>query len=165
MKPTPEELVKKYIRLVYYYAKRWLTNENDIDDIVQETFKKALMKYNAFIYQNDGQLKAWLLIICRNTVFDQAKIQKPLALKDEIEIVDSEVDTFLDQEIAKEEIKMLKKSLISLEANDYEVIRLRYFEEIPFKDIAAILKITETGAKMRCYRALNKLRKEFTKWN
>jgi len=42
-----------------------------------------------------------------------------------------------------------------------EVLQLRFFEEKDFKEIAFILDITESGAKMRAYRALDRLRKNF----
>ncbi len=42
-----------------------------------------------------------------------------------------------------------------------EVLQLRFFEEKDFKEIAFILDITESGAKMRTYRALDRLRKDF----
>jgi len=54
-----------------------------------------------------------------------------------------------------------------------EVLELRFFEDKDFKEIAFILNITESGAKMRTYRALDRLRKNFNlsikydgkKWN
>jgi RNA polymerase sigma-70 factor (ECF subfamily) len=42
-----------------------------------------------------------------------------------------------------------------------EVLQLRFFEDKDFKEIAFILSITESGAKMRTYRALDRLRKNF----
>jgi RNA polymerase sigma-70 factor (ECF subfamily) len=42
-----------------------------------------------------------------------------------------------------------------------EVLELRFFEDKDFKEISYILDITESGAKMRTYRALDRLRKNF----
>ena len=42
-----------------------------------------------------------------------------------------------------------------------EVLELRFFEDKDFKEIAFILDISESGAKMRTYRALDRLRKNF----
>jgi RNA polymerase sigma-70 factor (ECF subfamily) len=42
-----------------------------------------------------------------------------------------------------------------------EVLELRFFEDKDFKEIAFILDITESGAKMRTYRALDRLRTKF----
>ena len=42
-----------------------------------------------------------------------------------------------------------------------EVLELRFFEDKDFKEIAFILEITESGAKMRTYRALDRLRTKF----
>ena len=42
-----------------------------------------------------------------------------------------------------------------------QVLELRFFEDKDFKEIAFILEMTESGAKMRTYRALDKLRRHF----
>ena len=42
-----------------------------------------------------------------------------------------------------------------------QVLELRFFEDKDFKEIAFILDITESGAKMRTYRALDRLRQQF----
>ena len=42
-----------------------------------------------------------------------------------------------------------------------EVLQLRFFEDKDFAEIAFILDISESGAKMRTYRALDRLRKNF----
>ena len=166
MKPTYEELVKKYINLVYYYTKRWIYKKEDIDDIVQETYKKALMKYGNFIYQSDAQLKSWLLTICRNTIFDTNKQKKQTVTFDddmEMTLADTKTESWLEKEIKREEAIALKNTLNKLNDNDHDVIRLRYFDDLSFKEIAPVLGISEATAKMRCYRTLEKLRKEMSK--
>lgn len=162
MKPTREELVKQYINLVYFYTKKWVNNQEDVDDIVQETYKKVFMNYQNFNYQNDGQLKAWMLTICRNIIFDQSKIKKGVSLDEIVEVYasDHNPDQLIEQEISNEQVSFLKQSLEKLDKGDYDIVRMRYFDEIQFKEIAAVLKTNEATAKMRCYRALNKLRKD-----
>ena len=166
MKPTKEELVKRYINLVYYYAKRWVHNRDDVDYMVQDTYTKALMKYDSFVYASDNQLKSWLLIICRNTIFDVHKLKKPtLTFDTEMEAthIDSKAESWLDEEIKREDVEVLKNILKTLDDHDYEIIRLRYFDDLSFDEIASVFNVPEATAKMRCYRALKKLRKELSK--
>ncbi|HSW48158.1 MAG TPA: sigma-70 family RNA polymerase sigma factor [Candidatus Saccharimonadales bacterium] len=162
MKPTYEELVKKYIGLIYFFAKRWVYDREDTDDVVSETYKKALIRYDNFDYQTDNQLKSWLLTICRNTVIDNQRLKKPTVSLDEtLEVADSQndIEKWMDQEIANENVIKLKSAIGKLNETDYDIITMKYFEELTFKEIAEVLDITESKAKMRCYRALTKLKK------
>ena len=63
----------------------------------------------------------------------------------------------------EDQIAMLKTSFTYLSSADYLIIEMRYFEERPFKEIAEILEITETNAKVKTYRALDKLKKVISK--
>ena len=59
---------------------------------------------------------------------------------------------------------MIEKLLVfmnDLPTDMLQVLELRFFEDKDFKEIAFILDITESGAKMRTYRALDKLRTKF----
>lgn len=163
MKPTREELVKNYINLVYYFARRWAVRPEDADDMVQETYKKALMNYNAFNYQSESQLKSWLLTICRNTFMDSQKLKKKTTTMD-INVIEDETTTegWLEGEIKKEEKDTLKQSLQQLDSDEFDVINLRYLNDFSFKQLAETLHLSEAQAKMRCYRAIAKLKKLIT---
>jgi RNA polymerase sigma-70 factor (ECF subfamily) len=50
-----------------------------------------------------------------------------------------------------------------LTPNELQIIELRYFQQRPFKEVADILGITETHAKVKVYRTLEKMRKYFLK--
>ncbi len=167
MKPTQEELVKRYINLVYYYAKRWLSKREDIDDIVQETYKKALMHYETLTYQSENQLKSWLLMICRNTIFDAHKLKKQTVsfnAEMEADFEDTKIESWLEIAIKEEDDFLLKKLLHQLNESDFDIIRLRYFDELSFREIAEILSVTEARVKMRCYRVIEKMRRETNKY-
>ena len=62
-----------------------------------------------------------------------------------------------DEEMIQKLIHFMK----DLPTEMLHVLELRFFEDKDFKEIAFILDITESGAKMRTYRALDKLRKNF----
>ncbi|MCS6974277.1 MAG: sigma-70 family RNA polymerase sigma factor, partial [Cyclobacteriaceae bacterium] len=62
-----------------------------------------------------------------------------------------------DEELLQRMLTYLK----DLPTEMLEVLELRFFEDKDFKEIAYILGITESGAKMRTYRALDRLRKKF----
>jgi RNA polymerase sigma-70 factor (ECF subfamily) len=53
----------------------------------------------------------------------------------------------------------LLQSLDQLREHDLEIVEMRFFEQRPFKEIAEFLEITESNAKVRTYRVLDKLKK------
>ena len=64
-------------------------------------------------------------------------------------------------EFTQEQIDILIGTLNELPTETMEVLELRFFEGKSFREISYILNIGESGAKMRLYRAVEKLRKQF----
>lgn len=162
MKPPFDQVVKNYIKLVYFFAKKSMSNQEDIDDIVQETFLKAMKSYDRFAFKSEGELKSWLLTICRHLIADFFRSNKKTVSieKNNIELFDdSDVEDLLDAQITKaNDIAKVKKELKNLAPSEQEIIRLRITEEMEFKDIAMALGSKEPAVKMRFYRALIKLK-------
>ena len=52
-------------------------------------------------------------------------------------------------------------ALKSLKEDEIQIIEMRYFEGLSFKEIAGQLNISESNAKVRCFRTIEKLRKKF----
>lgn len=161
-KPPFEDVVKNYIKLVYFFAKKSLYQQEDVDDIVQETFLKAMSNYKQFTFRSEGELKSWLLTICRHLITDQLRSKKNTVSieQNNIELFDhNDVENMLDAEITHEkDIEKVKKELLNLKAAEQEIIRLRIVEEMEFKEIATALASKEAAVKMRFYRALIKLK-------
>ena len=162
MKPPFDEVVKNYIRLVYFFAKKSLYHQEDVDDIVQETFLKAMNNYKQFTFKSDGELKSWLLTICRHLITDQIRSKKKTISieQNNIELFDpNDVEDLMEAEITHEkDIEKVKKELLTLKAAEQEIIRLRIVEEMEFKEIAVALGTKEAAVKMRFYRAIIKLK-------
>ena len=78
-------------------------------------------------------------------------------------LADSKTESWLEKEIKREEAIALRNILNKLNDNDHDIIRLRYYDELSFKEIALVLGISEATTKMRCYRTLEKLRKGMSK--
>jgi len=165
MKPTFENIVKDYIKLVYFFAKKSLSKQEDVDDAVQDTFAKAMKQYDNFTFKTEGELKSWLLTICRHTIIDGYRSNKSngyaISLDEhEIDVPDdNNLEEWLEEEISKkEDIHHVTKELQSMKADEQEIIKLRIYEEMGFKQIAGALDISEATAKMRFYRAISKLK-------
>ena len=70
--------------------------------------------------------------------------------------------TFFDsyhEEDSEENIKRLQLCLKELKVGEFEIIRLRFYEKLSFKEIGDVLEISENNAKVKCFRSIAKLKK------
>lgn len=164
MKPKYEDIIKNYINLVYFFAKKSLSNQEDVDDAVQETFLKAMKTYDRFTFKSEGELKSWLLTICRNVVIDSFRANKHMLSieANEIDVPDKDhTEEWLEEQVIQaQELEKVKKILKTMKPIEQELIRLRIFEEMEFNQIAIALDANEAAVKMRYYRAINKLKED-----
>jgi RNA polymerase sigma-70 factor (ECF subfamily) len=106
-------------------------------------------------------VSAWFYKIAGNEVnkhFRKTRKQKVFSLEEVRvrELIEQENEGY-----GEERIRQLMEFMNDLPTDMLEVLELRFFEEKDFKEISFILDITESGAKMRAYRALDKLRRKF----
>lgn len=118
--------------------------------------------YDNFDFKSEGQLKSWLLTICRHVITDMFRKNKNhLSIEqDNIQLFDdSDVEDLLDAEITQEQdVKKVKQQLKKLKPVEQEIIRLRVNEEMSFGEIASALGSKEANVKMRFYRSIVKLK-------
>jgi RNA polymerase sigma-70 factor (ECF subfamily) len=130
-----------------YNLARWLSgNEADARDIVQESFARALQYFGGF---RGGDARAWLLQIVRNTTYSWFK-SRTSAPRAEQHDTDEPMETPpgsaapqgadpLGAAIGDEEARALRRSIAELPAEFREVLVLREFEDMAYRDIAAIV--------------------------
>lgn len=154
------KLYDHYFDGIYGFVYRRTDDEEIAGDLTSQVFLKALQ--NLKKYQFRGlPFSAWLYRIASNEVnkFYRKKNRKVVfSLEEERvrEIIDED-----DDDPKEEHLKLLIESMNEMKTNVVEVLELRFFEGKNFKEIAYILDISESGAKMRTYRALEKLKDNF----
>jgi RNA polymerase sigma-70 factor (ECF subfamily) len=153
-------LYEKYFRRIFSFIYRQTDDEDLTADLCSQTFLSALK--NSGKYQFRGvPVSAWLYKIASNEVNKhfRKKNQTKVFSIEELrfrELFEQENDGW-DEEM----VEQLLNYLVDLPTEMLDVLQLRFFEDKDFKEIAFILDITESGAKMRTYRALDQLRKKF----
>lgn len=162
MKPPFTEVVSNYINLVYHFARRWTHGRGEIDDIVHETFLKALKTYDTFTFKTDSELKSWLLTICRHSILNRYREKSMLSLDEQQEIDGAEVNesllhTWLERLIQEETLQAIHAQLKQMQFLDQEVVKLRIDQELSFKEISIVLEVSEAAVKMRFYRVIQKI--------
>ncbi|HWA34677.1 MAG TPA: sigma-70 family RNA polymerase sigma factor [Cyclobacteriaceae bacterium] len=154
------ELYEKYFDRIYYFILRQTDDEETAGDLASQTFVNVLN--NLSKYQFRGlPFSAWLYKIASNEVnkFYRKKKGKKIYSIEEIKV--REIIERGNEDYDEEVIQRLLGYLKDLPAEMLQVLELRFFEDKDFKEIAFILDMTESGAKMRTYRALDKLRRNF----
>jgi len=154
------ELYEKYFDRIFNFIYRQTDDEDLTADISSQTFLIALN--NVERYQFRGvPFSAWLYKIASNEVNKHYRKQKRTNVFSIEEMRVRELMELANEEYDEEIIRRLLEYLKELPTDMLHVLELRFFEDKDFKEIAFILDITESGAKMRTYRALDRLRKNF----
>ncbi|TXB66191.1 sigma-70 family RNA polymerase sigma factor [Vicingus serpentipes] len=155
-------LYDKYFLQIFNYVYKRVYDTNEADEITSLIFAKALKRIKQ--YKSKGfPFGSWLFQIARNEVVDYfRKNQKNQCLSvslDELNYLMDSADE--DNSLIEEKENKTKKiinALTELNAEDLELIELRFFEDRSFSEIADILKIKETNARVKTHRAIAKLK-------
>lgn len=157
-------LIKKYNSRIYNHIRGILISHDDTHDVAQEVFIKVWQNINSF--RGDSGLFTWMYRIATNESLNFIRRNKKHTLF-QSETSEQYLTGLLtsEKEISGDEIQMkLQKALIKLPDQQRIVFNMRYFDNIKFKDIAIILKLSEGGAKSNYHIAEKKV-KEFLKNN
>lgn len=147
-----DDLYQKYAVIVFRTAYNFLLNKDDAEDIVQEVFIKYFISNKTF--NDDNHEKAWILTVTANLSKNvlRSKSRQNLELDDTIKIVDHKFDKAITNHLDLEE------AMKELTANQRLVIYLFYYEQIPIKNIAKIMKSNENTVKSHLLRAKSKMK-------
>jgi RNA polymerase sigma-70 factor, ECF subfamily len=153
-------LYERYFERIFNYIFRQTGDEATAADICSGVFLKALSNLNKFEFRGIP-FAAWLYKIASNEVKKYyRKHKRAIVFSIEENMVKDLIFDGYDEN-KEENIERMLEFLKELPTEMLEVLELRFFEGKEFKDIAFILDMTESGAKMRTYRALDKLRSKF----
>lgn len=151
-------LYDKYFEQIFRFVFRRTADQNLAADISSQVFLKAMQKLGG--YQFKGvPFSAWLYRIASNEIAQFYRDDKKNRV---VSIETTQLGELID-EIEEKDNEILRKAMITaidtLKHTDLQLIEMRFFEQRPFKEIADILDITESNAKVKTYRILEKLKK------
>ena len=153
-------LYEKYFDRIFNYIFTQTDDEDLTADLCSQTFLIALGHVHKYEFRG-VPVSAWFYKIASNEVnkhFNKTKSRKVYSL-DEVHL--RNLFEREDEEYSEELVFQLIDHMKDLPSEMLEVLQLRFFEEKEFKEISFILDISESSAKMRTYRALDKLRERF----
>lgn len=153
-------LYEKYFDRIYNYLYRQTDDEELAGDLCSQTFINALNNLGRYEFRG-LPFSAWLYKIAGNEVNKHYRKTKGKKIFSIEEVKLKELVEQADESWDEELVQQVMNYMSDLPTDMIQVLELRFFEDKDFKEIAFILDITESGAKMRTYRALDKLRTNF----
>ena len=144
-----------------------LTRDKDkADDLFQETFIRAIVKMKDGQYFNQGKFLYWLMRIARNLLIDDVRKQKK---GQAVNISDDELLTVIDcghpyksreDMLVAEELSGHMRQLMDLLPDEKrEVVLMRYYQGLQFKDIAEITNVSINTSLGRMRYAIRNMRR------
>jgi RNA polymerase sigma-70 factor (ECF subfamily) len=157
-----EFLYEQYFEKVYRFVfKRLSGNEEISGELTQITFIKAMHALPN--YEDRGfAFSSWLIRIAQNEInMYFRKLKKNFHVDvHENQLNQLSIELESEQTFSQEQQEKLVDLLNSLPEDKLDLIELRFFNGLSFKEIAEIYQITEANAKMKIYRIIEKLKEQ-----
>lgn len=153
------QLVRAYQQPLYRVIRRIVIDHAETDDLLQETFVKVWRHLGTF--RRDAKLSTWLYRIATNEALSHLRKKRrkffvPLA------DVEGELRGKLDSALAPDADdiqRRLQAAILQLPERQRVVFQLRYFDEMPYDDMAEVLGVTVGALKASYHHAVNKIEK------
>ncbi len=159
-------LLERYKDKLYSYIFYIIKNADLADDLFQETFVKAIMTIKQGRYVENGKFYPWLTRIAHNLLIDQFREERNenTISNDEVEgdlfnncmLADESTESVL---VYEQSLKDVKKLMDHLPDNQREVVFMRYYQDLSFKEISDITGVSINTALGRMRYAILNMRR------
>jgi RNA polymerase sigma-70 factor (ECF subfamily) len=159
-------LLERYKDKLYSYIYFSVRNDELAEDIFQETFVKAIVTIQQGRYTENGKFSAWLTRIAHNLIIDLFRQERN---ENVVSNDETEVDLFNNIKLSDDtiETKLVNEQVLSdvrrlvdvLPDNQREVVYMRFYQDLSFKEISEITGVSINTALGRMRYALLNLRR------
>jgi len=158
-------LIERHQSKIYGFIYSKINDRDLSDDIFQDTFIKVIKTIKSGTYKEEGKFLQWTLRIAHNLCIDHFRRQKRMPIIDpgderdifeHLEISDPSIEQML---ITNQIHTDVRKLIDFLPSEQREVLLMRHYEDLSFKEIAAITDVSINTALGRMRYALINLRK------
>ncbi|HSN92378.1 MAG TPA: sigma-70 family RNA polymerase sigma factor, partial [Anaeromyxobacteraceae bacterium] len=158
------ELVRRHEALVLSIARRYTRSPEDARDLAQRAFLRALEAVRRGIARGRREgfpFRRWLLRIAANLAKNHLRDRSRWARAPLETVSAAGPDAAADEALARaESARNVRRAVLRLPRRQREVLTLRIDAELPFREIAETLGITENAAKVSFHHAARRLRDE-----
>ena len=159
-------LLQRHQNRIFSYIYNIVKDKDLADDLFQETFVKAIVTINQGRYTENGKFPAWITRIAHNLIIDyyrQEKAQAQLSCdNDDINILNRKElseETIEDAIVRRQILSDVKLLVQELPESQKEVLEMRYYMDMSFKEIAEATGVSINTALGRMRYAILNLRK------
>lgn len=160
-----EILINKHKQKIYAFILSKIKNRDLAEDVFQDTFIKVINSLQKGKYNEEGKFLPWVMRIAHNLVIDhfrKSNKMRTIAPKDEFNIFDVIHDESknVEEDLVNKQIHTdLRKLIECLPEDQKEVLKMRYYAELSFKEISESTGVSINTALGRMRYALINLRK------
>jgi RNA polymerase sigma factor (sigma-70 family) len=161
-----EILILRHKNKVFGYISMYIRDQALAEDIFQDTFLKVIQSLKAGRYQDNGRFISWVMRIAHNLIIDHFRREKQMNV---ISNDDYESDIFNSRKLCeanvedvivkRQVIKDVRRLIQMLPEDQREVVILRHYTGLSFKEIADITNVSINTALGRMRYALINIRK------
>lgn len=161
-----DSLLKRHQDRIFNYILRIIKNEDIANDIFQETFVKAILTIKQGRYTENGRFPAWISRIAHNLIIDHYRQEKSENVQSaDIEEVDifnrkdlceATIEDLIIADQIRDDVKYLIELLPELQK---EVLKMRYYQNLSFKEIAELTGVSINTALGRMRYAIINIRR------
>ena len=153
------ELMRRHQERVYWFVRKIVGTHEDADDVTQETFVKAYLNLGDF--RGDSSFFTWIYRIALNGALNAVRKRQVVTYVRENDLISRLFPSGDDphRELERKETEThLQQAVAGLPEKQRAVFVLRYYEELSYEEISAILKTSVGGLKANYFHALRKVR-------
>ena len=162
-----ERLIHRHQNRIYAYILMIVKDKDLADDLFQDTFIKVINTIRAGSYNEEGKFLQWTMRIAHNLIIDHFRKSNRMPIFDNSKNEDFNIfdsinitDKSIEEEIITDQIhKDVRKLIELLPPEQKEVLYMRHYAEMSFKDIAEVTDVSINTALGRMRYALINLRK------
>ncbi|MBU1130876.1 sigma-70 family RNA polymerase sigma factor [Patescibacteria group bacterium] len=151
-------LYDKYIKKIYNFVYYRTHHKETAEDLTSQTFTKCLENLNKFS-DKKGTFSSWLYQIARNTVIDYYRTFKKETDIDDVWDLQTDDDAPRDVD-TKMKLEKIAEYLKLLDKEQRDLIIMRIWDGLSYKEIAAIAKKSEASLKMMFSRTIKRLKEK-----
>ena len=160
-----EALIQKHKNKIYAFILSKIRNRDLAEDIFQDTFIKVINSLQKGKYNEEGKFLPWVMSIANNLVIDyfrKSKKMRTISPTDDFDIFNilQDGEKNVEDNLVNNQIhKDLRKLIEHLPEDQKEVLKMRYYAELSFKEISESTGVSINTALGRMRYALINLRK------
>lgn len=149
------QLVLLYQQRLYQVIRRQVLSHDDADDVLQNTFLKIFRHLDGF--EGRSELYTWMYRIAHNEVINHHKRNANMKFVE----LDRQENEPADMYVNMDDLsRHLETIVLNLPDRQQMVFRMRYYDEMSYKQMAEILQLTEGALKASFHHAVKKIEEE-----